>query len=53
MPIPASPFTPAAKLPFSTEALAAADELYPLGSDTLSMCGGAGLRLPDVEVLST
>lgn len=36
MPIPASPFTPAAKLPFSTEALAAADELYPLGSDTLS-----------------
>ena len=36
MPIPASPFTPAAELPFSTEALAAADELYPLGSDTLS-----------------
>lgn len=36
MPIPASPFTPAAKLPFSAEALAAADELYPLGSDTLS-----------------
>ncbi len=36
MPIPASPFTPAAKLPFSTEALAAADELYPLNSDTLS-----------------
>ena len=36
MPIPASPFTPAAKLPFSTEALAAADELYPLDSDTLS-----------------
>ena len=36
MPIPASPFTPAAKLPFSPEALAAADELYPLGSDTLS-----------------
>ena len=35
MPIPASPFTPAAKLPFSAEALAAADELYPLGSDTL------------------
>lgn len=36
MPIPASPFTPAAELPFSAEALAAADELYPLGSDTLS-----------------
>ena len=36
MPIPASPFTPAAKLPFSAEALAAADELYPLNSDTLS-----------------
>ena len=36
MPIPASPFTPAATLPFSAEALAAADELYPLGSDTLS-----------------
>ena len=36
MPIPASPFTPAAKLPFSAEALAAANELYPLGSDTLS-----------------
>lgn len=36
MPIPASPFTPAAKLPFSAEALAAADELYPLDSDTLS-----------------
>ena len=36
MPIPASPFTPAAKLPFSAEALAAADELYPLSSDTLS-----------------
>ena len=36
MPIPASPFTPAAELPFSPEALAAADELYPLGSDTLS-----------------
>lgn len=36
MPIPASPFTPAPKLPFSAEALAAADELYPLGSDTLS-----------------
>ena len=36
MPIPASPFAPAAELPFSTEALAAADELYPLGSDTLS-----------------
>ena len=36
MPIPASSFTPAAKLPFSAEALAAADELYPLGSDTLS-----------------
>lgn len=36
MPIPASPFTPAAKLPFSAEALVAADELYPLGSDTLS-----------------
>lgn len=36
MPIPASPFTPAAKLLFSAEALAAADELYPLGSDTLS-----------------
>ena len=36
MPIPASPFTPAAKLPFSAEALAAADELYPLGADTLS-----------------
>lgn len=36
MPIPASLFTPAAKLPFSAEALAAADELYPLGSDTLS-----------------
>lgn len=36
MPIPASPFTPAADLPFSAEALAAADELYPLGSDTLS-----------------
>ena len=36
MPIPASPFTPAAKLPFSAEALAVADELYPLGSDTLS-----------------
>lgn len=35
MPIPASPFTPATKLPFSPEALAAADELYPLGSDTL------------------
>ena len=35
MPIPASPFTPAPKLPFSAEALAAADELYPLGSDTL------------------
>ena len=36
MPIPASPFTPAATLPFSAEALAAANELYPLGSDTLS-----------------
>ena len=36
MPIPASPFTPAATLPFSAEALAAADELYPLDSDTLS-----------------
>ena len=36
MPIPASPFTPAATLPFSAEALAAADELYPLGSDTPS-----------------
>ena len=36
MPIPASPFTPAATLPFSAEALAAADELYPLGSATLS-----------------
>lgn len=36
MPIPASLFTPAAKLPFSAEALAAADELYPLDSDTLS-----------------
>lgn len=36
MPIPAPPFTPAATLPFSAEALAAADELYPLGSDTLS-----------------
>ena len=36
MPIPASPFTPAPKLPFSAEALAAADELYPLDSDTLS-----------------
>lgn len=36
MPIPASPFTPVAELPFSAEALAAADELYPLGSDTLS-----------------
>ena len=36
MPIPASPFTPAAELPFSAEALAAANELYPLGSDTLS-----------------
>ena len=36
MPIPSSPFTPAAKLPFSAEALAAADELYPLDSDTLS-----------------
>lgn len=36
MPIPASPFTPAAELPFSAEALAAADELYPLSSDTLS-----------------
>lgn len=36
MPIPVSPFTPAATLPFSAEALAAADELYPLGSDTLS-----------------
>ena len=36
MPIPASPFTPAATLPFSAEALAAADELYPLGSDALS-----------------
>ena len=36
MPIPSSPFTPAAELPFSPEALAAADELYPLGSDTLS-----------------
>ena len=36
MPIPASPFTLAAELPFSAEALAAADELYPLGSDTLS-----------------
>ena len=36
MPIPASPVTPAAELPFSTEALAAAEELSPLGSDTLS-----------------
>lgn len=36
MPTPASPFTPATELPFSAEALAAADELYPLGSDTLS-----------------
>ena len=36
MPIPASPFTPAAELPFSAKALAAADKLYPLGSDTLS-----------------
>lgn len=34
--MPTSPFTPAAKLPFSAEALAAADELYPLDSDTLS-----------------
>ena len=34
--MPTSPFTPAAELPFSAEALAAADELYPLGSDTLS-----------------
>lgn len=34
--MPTSPFTPAAELPFSAEALAAADELYPLDSDTLS-----------------
>ena len=34
--MPTSPFTPATELPFSTEALAAADELYPLDSDTLS-----------------
>lgn len=34
--MPTSPFTPATELPFSAEALAAADELYPLDSDTLS-----------------
>ena len=34
--MPTSPFTPAAELPFSPEALATADELYPLDSDTLS-----------------
>lgn len=34
--MPTSPFTPATELPFSPEALAAADELYPLDSDTLS-----------------
>ena len=34
--MPTSPFTPAAELPFSPEALAAADELHPLDSDTLS-----------------
>ena len=34
--MPTSPFTPATELPFSSEALAAADELYPLDSDTLS-----------------
>lgn len=44
MPIPASPFTPAAELPFSAKALAAADELYPLGSDTLSAVTSLRIR---------